>query len=887
MKSKIYIFSVLIMVLSLSGMAQKDKADKLYAKALYYKAIPKYEKAVNTSDPQKKQESYLKLADCYRILNDYQKAEVSYKQALALGKVDPEVNYYYGNVLKSNRNYNEALTNYMIYLNAKPTDKKAAYAVNSCKEINYWKSKPQEYAVKLVEGINTAGSEFSPVIVNNNLIYTGEKQADYVEYATNGLNGQPYLNVLYVPLDKSDKPKSISKKINTDYHDGPVSFSADGTTMYLTRVSYLVNKRNKDFVNRAKLYTSVGKDKKWSKPLAFPYNSDDYSCAHASISADGSMLFFASDMPGGFGGKDIWMCKKNGNSWDKPVNLGSDINTGADEMFPYMRKDGKLYYSSNGLPGFGGLDIFSAKNINGIWILNRNESLSLNSNADDFGVIFTSDSSGYFSSNREGGKGKDDIYSFTYTSKYTLVDGTVLLTENINDPAKNVKVYLLNDKLAIIDSTRTDAKGYFVFNDLEVDKAYLAQVEDTDIALKNKPRYYMADKNQQIARVSRPQGKNKFVFRNLPVDVTALPELYTEDELTLAGTILFGENPAKPFSNKKITIRNEFGDVVEETTTSEFGAFAFRNLPFDQNYTLTVEDEELPENVRILLTNKSGKEVKVMRSKTKGKFDFTLLAVEKSVLSDLAVEDVELIMSLKGFIYDQDKNPIANAKLTVSDRDKVIRNIMTDEKGRFEVKSLAADKNYFFSFEDAGNQFKNVTKVYLADSKGKIYKILLRNSNGKFEYQLLEVDKTTLGDFSVDDPWLQVLNIKNKANKESITITENLTYAYGDYRIDGAGINILDKVISILKSNLDLSIELSSHTDSRSSDAYNLSLSQKRAKAAVDYIISKGIARNRLKAIGYGESHLLNRCKNGVDCTEEEHAINRRTEFKIVEGPKL
>ncbi len=326
--SKKNIFSIAFLSLSLCIMAQKKKADKLYDKAQYYKAISYYEKAIKTNNATQKQESLIKLADCYRVLNEYKKSETYYREALALGNVNPEVNYNYGNVLKSNNNYSEALNNYMVYLEAKPEDKKATYAVKSSQEIKYWQSKPQEYQVKDLEGINTKRSEFCPAVLNNKLVFIGEKQNDYLEFATSDLNGQPYLNVFYTDIKntESGKVKQLSGKINSNYHDGPVSFSADGKTMFLTRVNYIVNKRNKDFVNRAKLYISTGSDKSWSKPKPFQYNSDEYSCAHASLSADGTLLYFTSDMPGGFGGKDIWMCKKNGDGWDKPVNLGLDIN---------------------------------------------------------------------------------------------------------------------------------------------------------------------------------------------------------------------------------------------------------------------------------------------------------------------------------------------------------------------------------------------------------------------------------------------------------------------------------------------------------------------------------------------------------------------------------
>lgn len=883
-------FCLLLITFSFGLNAQKKKADKLFDKAQYYKAIPKYKKASKTSDVLAKQESLIRLADCYRLLKDYKNAEIYYKQAIELGNVKSEVKYEYGYVLKTNNNYTAAMNNFMAYIDEKPNDKRAEYAIKSCQEIKYWQTKPQEYEVKNLEDINSKYAEFCPIVLNDKLVYVGEKQNDYVEYTTNGLNGAPYLNVFYKTLGEksSKKTKQLSKKINTNYHDGPVSFSSDGTTMFLTRVNYVASKRNKDFVNRAKLYISKGKDKNWDKPQPFAYNSDDYSCGHASLSADGTMLYFSSDMPGGFGGKDIWMCKKNGETWDKPVNLGVDINTSGDEMFPFIRKDNLLFFSSDGLPGFGGLDVFSAKMVEGKWLLNRNEGLLLNSSTDDFGVYFLNDSIGYFSSNREGGKGSDDIYSFKFTNKYMSVDGIVLLTENTNDPAKGVKVNLLDDKGNILATTLTDEKGYFVFNNLETDKSYMAQIDEENGALKNKARYYLADKNNKISRITHNNGTGqKFVFKNLPVDPNGLPDLYNDDDLSLAGNLLYGENPSKPIANKKVIIKNEFGDIVEETTTNEFGAFAFRNLPFDQNYSLTVEDSDLPPDVKIILTNKGGKELKVVRSDAKGKFKFGLLNVDKTTITDLTVSDVDLVMALNGYLYDQNKKALTNAKVSIFNKNEVLANIITDENGKFQFKNLGTDKNYMFSIDETDPRFTGVTKIYLADSKGRIYREIKRNANGKFQFELLAVDRSALGDFTVDDPWLEVLQMKYKQKQEAITITENLSYASGDYKVDAAGKNILDKVITVLNSDPNLSIEVSSHTDSKASDAFNLILSQKRAKAAIDYFIAKGINKNRLKAIGYGESRLLNNCKNDVPCTDEEHAKNRRTEFKIVELPKL
>ncbi|MBP8034250.1 MAG: OmpA family protein [Bacteroidia bacterium] len=884
----VHITSILLLV-SFVGVAQMKKAEMQFSKYNYAKAIPSYEKVAKGKSPDK-QAAMIKLADCYRILNNYSKAESYYAQAISIGKVPAEVNYNYGNVLKSNNKYSEALSQYYAYLEENENSKTAKNAIKSCQEIKYWESKPKEYEIKNIESINTKRSEFCPVILNNKLIFVAEKVSDVVDFASSSTNNQPFLNIFSSEIKNNEvkKEKLLSKKVNTSFHDGPISFTNDGKIAAYTRVNYIVNKKNKNFINRAKIYFTEVNGNSFSKPKPFIFNSDEYSCAHPALNADGTVLYFSSDMPGTLGGQDIWMCKKNGDSWDKPVNLGFDINTSGDEVFPSVKKDGTLYFSSNGLPGFGDLDIFSAKQLEGKWLLNRNEGLYLNSKADDFGISFLNDTIGYFSSNREGGKGEDDIYHFKFTNKNISVDGIVLLTENANDPAKGVKVYLLDGNGKAIDSTKTNDKGYFVFRDLDADKTYMAEIEGSDVNLKNKSRYYLADKDSKITRITHNNGPGqKFVFRNLPVDPNGMPDLFNDDDLSLAGNLLFGENPSKPVANKKVTIKNEYGDIVEETTTNEFGAFAFRNLPIDQNYSLTVDDSDLPADAKIILTNKSGKEIKIARSDAKGNFKFNILSVDKTTISDLSVDDDVLIMALNGYLYDQDKKAISNAKVTIFNKAEVIENIITDEKGKFSFKNLGTDKNYLFAIDESDPRFNSITKIFVADSRGRIYKEIKRNANGKFQFELLEVDRTALGEYSVDDPWLEVLEMKNKQKQQAITIIESLYYAYGDFKIDAAGKNILDKVITVLNSNKNLNIELSSHTDSRSSDEYNMVLSQKRAKAAVDYIISKGIDKSRLKAVGFGETKLLNNCKNDAPCTEEEHAKNRRTEFKIVELGKL
>lgn len=881
-----YIIVFICFLFSASSQGQMDKGNVYFDQNRYIKAVPHYIKAAKKEAT--KQEAYIKLGECYRNMNDYEKAENSYRSALAVStKFTPEANYNFASILKTNGKYDEALDFYGIFMSQKPNDVNAKKALKFCAEIKYWMNRPKEYDVKGVDAINTENSEFSPVFSNGKLIYAAERASfDFVEFSESDYNGQPFLNMYITDVNgvQAEKNKLFSKAVNTDAHDGPVTISQDGTLLCLTRIEN--SAKGSDAIT-AKLYFATGHDRKWKNLTPFEYNSKDYSVAHPSLSADNKWLFFASDMPGGFGGKDIWVCKRNGEKWEKPVNLGPDINTSGNEMFPTIKQNGILYFSSNGLPGYGGLDIYTAKTIEGKWILQRNEGLNLNSSYDDFGITFINDTLGYFSSNRLGGKGKDDIYYFDFTDKSLVISGTILLTENGSEAAKAVGVTLREENGTLVEKTKTNDKGFFEFKNLDADKKYMAIIDNSDPQFAGKARYYLADGNKIIQRVTNKNGSDRYVFKNLPMDPSGLPDMYTDDNLTLAGNLLFGENPSKPLKNVKLKITNEHGDVIEETNTNEFGAFTFRNIPSDQNYLVTMEESDfsLPEKTKITLTNKSGKEIKSFYT-GKGKLSFKILAADKSTIKEMDANDDNLVMDLFGYVYDENKKPIANAKIKLKEegKDGVASEINTSSTGKFNFKNLRADNSYIFEADDIDPVFKTVKKIYIADNKGRIYKVITKNGEGKFTFKLIDADKALMGEFVVDDPWLAVLDMKNQKSKEELTIVENIYYEFGDFKFDAAGQKVLDKVITVLQSNPKLIIELSSHTDSRSSDEFNLNLSKKRAQFAVDYMAAKGIDKKRLKAIGYGETKLLNKCGNNVECTDDEHKINRRSEFKISES---
>lgn len=754
MKNLLFIVSCL---LSLVCCAQYKEGVKYYEGYQYNKAIPYLKKASNKNNAHKT-DATIKLADCYRNIKDYKNAETYYKQALEQDNSDMLAHYNYATVLKNNSKYDEALKEFSVYLRSNPDDIRVKNAIKSFQDIKVWQSLPKEYEVTNLSEINTQKSEFSPVLYDSKLFYTSWQKPDLVNFESYDFDGTPYLNIYYANL-KNDIPeppvKSFSKKINSQYHDGPVCFSKQNE-LYVTRVTYAKHKNDKNFVNRPQLYTSVKSGKHWSKLSPFPLNNIDYSFAHASISDDGNYLFFSSDMAGGNGGMDIWVCKKNSTGWDKPVNLGSDINTPGNEEFPYIRSDGMLFFSSDALPGFGGLDVFSARQIAGKWILNRNEGVGINSLADDFGVFFIDKNKGYISSNRDGGKGSDDIYKFTFTQKLISVDGTVLNNQDTSSPAKDLKIVLEDNKGNRLNDMRTNKNGYFRFDNLSPDSKYMVKIDENDASFSHQKRYYFMDSKGEVMRVTVINEKGeKFVFKNLPASSGSLPELDSPDDVTLAGNLLYGENPSLPIANKKVLLKDANGNIVDEATTNAFGAFVFNKLSSGDNYFITLDEEDasLPVGTKIILTNKNGKQLNAFKYIGKGSFKFGLLASDKSMMNDLQVVDADLLMNVAGKILGPDKKPLKKVNVyLMNNHAAVIDTSVTDSAGVFRFDKLQVAGNYIINVNENDAQLKNIDKIYITNLKGKIIREIYRAKNKGFSFNLLEAEKSTLKDIYVEDP---------------------------------------------------------------------------------------------------------------------------------------
>jgi outer membrane protein OmpA-like peptidoglycan-associated protein/tetratricopeptide (TPR) repeat protein len=888
-------------------VAQIKRANNYFQNLEYVKAVPFYEKAL-----KKKQDpvAAANLAFCYKYLHDYQNAEIWYAKAVSAPDTDPMNYFYYGQVLKNNNKPEAAKQQFEKYVQRAPDDKVGKKQLAFCADLKVLLGQTPMYSVRNVSQLNSGYADFSPVYYGKGIVFTSDRgKIDLLEGDNNRSTNNTFLSIYFAAFgsqnDDSMSFKSVkefSSRLNNAYHNGPVSFSGDQKMIVFNRVDKQIRLSGKHFTNRAKIYFSIKTNEQFGDLIPFPYNSDAYSVAQPALSVDGKTLYFSSDMPGGYGGKDLYVSRRDGDTWTKPENLGPEINTEKDEVFPYIRKDNLLFFSSDGHGGIGGLDIFSASLSKRVWGDVVNQGAPLNSSTDDFGIVFNeTDSRGYFTSDRSGGKGGDDIYSFLVTNKFIRVAGRIVLSQDAKESATNASVSLLTEDGTVVKIANTDKNGFFKFENLPNDKKYVVKLDENDPAFTGKTKAWLTDEQDKLIRVTLLNHSTKgprFAFRNLPADANAPPELFTADDLiSLAGNLLAGTNPAVPIANQKVILRNSKGEIMQTTTTNAFGAFAFKDLPPDQIYLVAMEanDTKLAINTKITITNKSGKELANSPLTAKGTFEFEILAADITTLRAMTVADADLRVDLKGMLLagDGTKNALSNTTIHIlNEKGEAVQTIKTDEKGNFQFENLPSDQNYFVSIGEGNDPaLAKLDKILLTDRAGKVLRELRINKKGGFDFEILAGDQFKMGTVYVNDPWLKVLQLKEKSEKDnavhkkdSISIIENIYYTLGDWNILPEAESILAKVVQVMKNDPELVMEVDSHTDSRASAEFNMTLSNKRAKTAVDYVVARGVAATRIKGVGFGESKLLNKCSDGVECTDEEHAKNRRTEFKITKN---
>ena len=621
-----------------------EKANEMYKNFSYVDAIKIYERIAQKGFVN--QEMLQSLGNAYYYNAEYKKALPWYEQLFQEGKykVKPEYYYRYAQTLKSVGDYTQAdkmMAKFVELTNA--NDTRAALFEENKDYQTVIKNNSGRFQLNNAS-INTENSEYGTALYGDKIVFAGATDARKAKRGVSQWTGESFYDLYEAEHfdQKLGSRKPFSSSINTQFNESTPVFTKDGNTMYFTRNNYVNRKLGSDIENTILLkILRATKDKNgnWGNIVEVPFNSDQYNVAHPALSSDEKYLYFASDMPGTFGSSDIFRVEILGdNQYGTPENLGNIINTAGRESFPYISKDNVLYYSSDGIPGLGGLDIFAAKfNADGSTSKPVNIGMPGNSADDDFCFVFNSDSKiGFLTSNRPGGKGKDDIYSFH----------------------------------------------------------------------EDKPLLFSCQKN------------------------------------------------------------------------------------------------------------------------------------------------------IKGIVKDaKTKAIIANAKVVLSD--KVMK-----EVGTHQSKN---DGTFTFEKVDCNN-----TNYYLRGEKQK--------------YETAEVNVTVGKDEVVYEIFLNPREVAIKKGMDLAKVFEikeiKFDYNKADIRPDAAV--ELTKIVEVMREYPKMKIDIRSHTDSRGADSYNLKLSDRRAKATLEWIVKQGIDKKRLKAKGYGETRLVNGCSNGVPCTEEEHQENRRSEFIVV-----
>ena len=421
MKKIIYTGLLLLGTFSVSGQSKATaKADKYFDNLEYVNAISEYLEVIE--DGKGDDYVYGRLADTYYNVFNTVSAEQWYSKIINNSQ-DPEQYFKYAQMLKANGKYDEANTWMDKFSSLVPNDARAIAHKNNPGTVAKLLGDTPKYKVKPIEGFNSKYSEFGPLLYNNQVYYASARSGKSRSY---GWNNEPYLDIYVSDYDASTgtltNESVLGSKVNTKFNEGTVSFSKDGTTLYfsgesLNRDAGLFGKKfKKDEGGKStiNIYSATQEDGKWSNIQTLPFNTEQSNASGPAVSADGKRLYFSSDMEGTMGGADLWYVTINEDgSYGSPVNLGKKINTEGSELFPYVSSTNVLYFSSNGHPGLGMMDIFASQMEGDNFGSVRNAGAPINSGNDDFSFTIDEETQkGFFASNRSGGSGSDDIYMF-------------------------------------------------------------------------------------------------------------------------------------------------------------------------------------------------------------------------------------------------------------------------------------------------------------------------------------------------------------------------------------------------------------------------------------------------------------------------------------------
>lgn len=846
-------YSILILALMYCWQpiwAQKTKGDNTRAER-YFKNLgyAQYIELMGEGEWSKySRETLVKLGTSYRKVGDFKNAEKVYRSLIEQEDETPLHRLYYAQALQSNGYYFKAGEEYkkcQKALNAdnnSTNDERAIKGYQACSKVAAFKAKGQ-VTIRNVAELNTPKLDFSPMYYQDGLVFVSTRKLASLEKIDHWLNDN-CMDLYYAPLNGGEflEPTSFSDQLNTKLHEGPVSFTDDEQKVFFTRNNFQNGKRGKsdDKITKLKIYSAVLKKGLWKDITELPFNGNNFDVCHPALSADERvMVFSSSEGKDGQGGMDLYVSYWVGNNWTEPVNLGPDINTPGNEVFPYIYNDGRLYFSSNGHGGVGGLDLFMAMSMGDDtktkWAFPMNIGTPFNSSHDDFGLILnTEGTEGYLTSNRLGGKGQDDIYHFK------------------------------------LDEASLEAVNPKPLMPLEIcvyDKVTNARIEGATVNIrKANAANLSADARKQMGITD---GKNVIL------SLTPVREGSNEYIIKLNNNNELANTENKDSKEEKYSTDDE-GTFLYSLYASEEYVFEVKKEGYldVQEYFLMPADSDL-EEFCVGITKRADGYVNSKNNPNNPNNSNNPNGTSPSYAIDpanLIGPDGQPIPTdqpyVAGVVLNKEYNrPLPRTKITLLNRCTGEESVMVvDETGAFAFPLecgcdyvVKARKNNFIGSN------KILTLVKAEDCKPVIAELLMTPGFDKLGEPIIIAGQT----------------ITESLKEGDVIQMRDIFYDFDKYYIRDDASPDLDRLVALMQQFTSMTIELSSHTDSRGTDKYNNQLSENRAKSAKEYLIRKGIAENRVRAIGYGENRLQNNCRDGANCNEYEHQRNRRTEVLI------
>lgn len=756
---------------------------------------------------------------------------------------------------------------------------------------------------------------FCPVVIGEDeLVFITDTEFDLLNQGENNWKKRKRLNIFSSRISvwnldtiQLEEQRLFGDLFLSNSHSGPISITTSGNFAAFNRVEVASGKvakeadvaaeqgtvnwkklgeDDKHFDRHVKLfkpqiYFSNREEGKWIKPKPFEYNDPSYILAHPAISGDGSFMVFSSDIPGGKGGKELFVTRYDGSGWSVPELLDF-ANSPGNEQFPTI-VDSVLYFSSDRSGGMGGLDLYKVDLSNPAEPEHLGD--QLNSSADDFGMsIFPGGKLGLLSSNRRNGN-NDEIFVFQIIETVTIeskeFSGEFRFRNIKGQKAADMHVVLLDDEGNVVFQTQTDENGRFLFRNLSFDENYRLQLkegsEDMELIVFNK--------NGEVVAYLLSNSNGEFIYKRMSqAEVGTLSLIDPEDvdptlnQADLSGQFVYEHLKGKQASGLKVMLVDEEGNIMQTTTTDDYGNFTFRKLNMDENYLVQLGEED--GELALLIFNNDNKVTAMLRMGEDGTYTYRKLKAEyKNDLAMIDLEDESMLEDITAvlegqFSYRSLKNDFGNGLefQIIDENGSIVMEAVTTKDGFFRLQNLPLTESYLIKVNASDFELEDMQLTILSRF-GKKVALLDKDKDGYFVYTPLGLS----GGVTINQ-------LENTDKMEVVFKNEEIPIIYfgkNSSFLNSESKRTLKEIAARLKSESGKKVEVSSYASSTGTEDYNLKLSQRRTESVIKYLKALGVPSSKINGNAYGEGKLLNDCSDDADCPEELHRLNRRSEFRI------